>query len=145
MSEVSVTVNNISKVYEHYNEITETITKYSRRARQIKIEGSDWLFAQRKIKELSEIELAMVIEYHRTYFQLLLVEDADRKTAKMHRFAGVKIQGTSSVSASVTTTVTKSTQTKSTKAAAQLSSLLSSMLAKGLKPADIAAMLKGKP
>src|SRR5215472_5341412 len=39
MSDLSVTKESISKTYEHYNELTDTVTKYSRRARQIKVEG----------------------------------------------------------------------------------------------------------
>ena len=144
MSDISLRVENVSKVYEHYNEVTNIVSRYSRRARSIKMEGQDWLFAQRKIKTLSDAELAMQIEYHRTSLQLLLVESEERKAAAMQRYAGVKIQSPASSVITTVTSTKKVTEAKSTKQSAQLSSLLSSMLAKGMTMDQITAMLKGK-
>lgn len=149
MSDLSVTKEIITKAYEHYNEETDTTTRYARKARQIRIEGLDWLFAQRKIKLLTDPELDMVVEYHRNYLSLLLVEAEQRRTEKMHRYAGVKIQlptPTTSTTTTKTTTI-KSTKTSSTKKQAQaqaaLSVLLQSLTAKGMSVDQITAMLKG--
>jgi len=135
MSDVQVSKETIHKVYEHYNEETDIYTRYSRKARRINISGQDWLFAQRKIKDLTDEELDMVIEYHRSMCNLLLAENEERKNKKMHRYAGVKV--TPIVAAPTVA------QPKASAAKAQLKSLMAGMLAKGLKPEQIAAMLKG--
>ena len=141
MSDVAVTVDKITVTYEHYNEATDTVTTYSRRGKKITIDGFDWLFTQRKIPALTDAELPMAIEYHQTYCRLLIAEAEQRRTEKAHRFAGVKMQ---TASTSTTTIVSKSTQTKSTKQAAQLSALMSAMIAKGMTMEQIKQMLGGK-
>lgn len=149
MSDMSVTKQTITKTYEHKNEETGQIAYYRRKAREIKIEGLDWLFAQRKITELSDTELDLAIEYHRNIYSLMLTEQERRRNEKMHRYAGITVKipthststGTKS-SSTVTTTVKKTRTVSKDKAAEQVAALLRSMLAKGLKPEDIARMMK---
>jgi hypothetical protein len=145
-SELSVEKTVISKTYEHYNEETDTTTRYSRKARQIKVEGLDWLLAQRKIPSLTDGELDMAIEYHRQLASLMLTEAEKRRAEKLHRYAGVKIvpvapTGTTTSTVEIKKTVVKNTQTKNQNKA---QSLISALLAKGLTMEQITQMIMGK-
>jgi hypothetical protein len=148
MSDVSVSKSVITKSYEHRNEETGQLSYYRRRAREIKIDGLDWLFAQRKIPELSDAELDLTIEYHRNILQLMIAEQEKKHAAYLHRNAGVKVHFASTPAAGVTSTTTttvKKTRTVSKqKATEQLNALLKDLLAKGLKPEDIAKMVGKK-
>jgi hypothetical protein len=118
---------------------------YRRRAREIQISGLDWLFAQRKIVELSDLELDLSIEYHRNILSLMCTEQEQRRTAKMHRYAGVKIHlapSVTDVNHTTTTTVKKTRTVSKTKAQEQIAALLKNMAAKGMTMDKIAAMLR---
>lgn len=148
MSDISVTKQVISKEYVHRDEHEHITSVYRRRAREVKIEGLSWLFAQRKIYELSDVELDMTIEYHRNILSLMIDEQERRRNAKMHRYAGVKVNiptpsGTS-VSSTTTTTVKKTRTVSKNKAEEQLQALIGAMAkSKGLDANTIAAILKG--
>jgi hypothetical protein len=145
LSDVSVSKSIITKTYEHKNAEGQTVF-YRRRAREIQINGLDWLFAQRKINELSDVELDLSIEYHRNILSLMITEQEQRRTAKMHRYAGVKVHiptpTTTGVHDSTTTTVKKTRTISKTKAQEQIAALLKQMQAKGMTMDKIAAMLK---
>lgn len=149
MSDISITKQVITKSYEHTNPETGAHTFYRRRAREIKIEGLDWLFAQRKIAELSDVELDLSIEYHRNIEQLMIAEQERRRNVRMHRFAGVafkipKTPSTTSVSDSTTTTVKKTRTVSKNKAAEQLAVLLKQMQSKGKDINKLAEMIGEK-
>ena len=147
MSDVSVEKSVITKTYEHRNEETGQLSFYRRRAREIKISGLDWLFAQRKIPELTDSELDLTIEYHRNILQLMIAEQEKKRTAYMHRNAGVKVHIVSpaaGVTSTTTTTVKKTRTVSKEKATEQLNALLKDLLSKGLKPEDIARMVGKK-
>ena len=148
MSDISVSKSTITKTYESTNQETGIKTFYRRRAREIKIDGMSWLFAQRRIKELGDEELDMVIEYHRNVLSLLIDESERRRNEKMHRYANVKMVIPTAATTKVTdtsSTTTKRTRTVSkTKANEGVAALLSSLLAKGMKLEDIAAQIAGK-
>jgi hypothetical protein len=150
LSDLSVTKQVITKTYTHENPETKEISVYRRRAREIKIGGLDWLFAQRKIIDLSDVELDMVIEYHRNLCSLMIAESERRRNDRMHRYAGMKVSiptpSTTTVSSSSTTTTTvkKTRTTSKNKQSEQLASILASLKAKGLSIEDIAKMVAGK-
>lgn len=139
----------ITKTYEHeyYDDKKDQMIKskpYSRRARKIEIGGLDWLFAQRKIRTLTDAELDMSIEYHRALQSAMLMEAEERRNAKAHRYANSKVVF-STPSATVTQTVSKkTTTTNSNKQAAKLSALMQSLLSQGLTAEQLSAMLGGK-
>jgi hypothetical protein len=144
LSDIAVSKSVITKTYEHRNAQGDTVF-YRRRAREIQISGLDWLFAQRKIVDLSDLELDLSIEYHRNILSLMCTEQEQRRTAKMHRYAGVKIHLTPSVTDvnhTTTTTVKKTRTVSKTKAQEQIAALLKNMAAKGMTMDKIAAMLK---
>jgi hypothetical protein len=145
LSNVTMLKEVVTKTYEHYNEETDVVTVYKRRAKSIRLEGMDWLFAQRKIKDMSDDSLELAIEYHRQLlFNGLIAEREARRVKYAHRNAGLPLPAMSpakdSATEAVTTTkVTK--QIKSTKNAAAANGLLQSMLAQGLNMTQIMALL----
>lgn len=143
MSELSVTKETVTKTYERTDNNGDVVSTYSRRARQIKLDGLDWLFAQRKIPTLTDAELDMAIEYHRVYCNLLLVENERRRAERMHRYAGIKLvlPSTSAQDSTTTQTVTKTKKTVSTKSKASALSIVEALLASGMSLEDVVAKL----
>ena len=146
LADVTLHKEIVTKTYTHetYDEETDTTitTQYSRRAKQLKLEGSDWLFVQRKIVNMSDDALELAIEYHREILQAMMHEREDRRTKYLHRFAGVKL-GTETVSSNTSAdglTVKKTKTISSTKAAATATGMMESMLASGKM--DAATLLK---
>ena len=139
LSDVSMIKEVVVKTYEHYDEETDTTTSYRRKARSIRLEGMDWLFAQRKICTLSDDALELAIEYHREILQGMLAEREDRRNKKAHRYANVNFQ----------VDTAKSTETKTTKkissskAQANANGVLQAMQAAGLSITDILKLLEG--
>lgn len=148
MSDVGITKEVITKTYEHKSAETDQVTFYRRRARQMRIFGLDWLFAQRKINDLSDVELDLDIEYHRNLMKLMIDEQERRKNEKMHRYAGMRVvlptPATTTVSSVKQTTVKKSSTVSKSKSTEQLQALLSSMKAKGVTMESLAQLLKKK-
>lgn len=150
LSDISLQKETVVKTYttESYDENTDTTTTsvYKRRAKSIKLEGLDWLFAQRKIVSMSDESLELAIEYHREILTGMMAEREDRKAKFMHRFAGIKA-GHESVnvdSATSSSTVVKRTRTiSSTKASATASAAMQAMLAQGMDAASLLKMLEG--
>lgn len=145
MSDVSVTKSVITKTYESTNDDGEKHF-YRRKAREVKIEGLDWLFTQRKIPEYSDSELELTIEYHQARLNLMLAETERRRTEKSHRYAGVKVvfPTTTGTSTTSSTTVKKSRTISKDKAQEQAAALLKSLQAGGMNINDIIAALGGK-
>lgn len=140
MSDISLTKQVITKTYESTNPETGEKSFYRRRARDIKIDGLSWLFAQRRITELADVELDLAIEYHRNICSLMIAESERRRNEKMHRYANVKlipIPSTTTVSTGTTTTVKKTRTVSKNKAAEGAAAILSSMLGKGMSIQDI--------
>lgn len=145
LSEVTLHKEVVTKTYEHYNEETDVVTVYKRRAKSIRLEGMDWLFAQRKIKDISDDSLELAIEYHRQLlFNGLIAEREQRRIKYLHRNAGASLPSVSPQkdSATSSTTVTKTTKTiKSTKATATADGALKAAMAKGLTKEQLNALL----
>jgi hypothetical protein len=146
LSDISMSKSTITKTYKHKNDETGTTTFYRRKAREIKIDGLDWLFSQRKIVELSDMELDLSIEYHRNILSLMIAEQERKRTEYMHRYAGVKIHipmpATTTVHDSTTTTVKKTRTVSKNKQQEQLAAMLKQMQAKGLGLNDIMKLIK---
>lgn len=146
MSDISVTKQVITKTYEHQNPETGECTFYRRRAREIKIDGLSWLFAQRRITELADVELDMAIEYHRNICSLMITESERRRNEKMHRYANtpmpIPTPSTTTVTNGTTTTVKKSRTVSKTKGTEQVAAILASLQAKGMSIADILKAVK---
>ena len=144
LSDMSVEKSTISKEYIHKDENNNITSVYRRRAREIKINGLDWLFAQRKIATLSDVELDMSIEYHRNIMHLMIDEQERRRNAKMHRYAGVRVvmptPGATTVTDTTHTTVKKTRTVSKSRQQEQLNAILSTVASK--KGLDMEAVLK---
>jgi len=146
MSDITVQSSIITKTYEHKNDETGVHTFYRRKAREIKISGLDWLFAQHKIVTLTDLELDLAVEYHRDILALMITEYESRRNAHFHKYAGVKVtMPPLTKDRSIVTVTTRKTRTVSkTKAQEQLAALVAQMLAKGMTPDMLAALGGGK-
>lgn len=120
------------------------------KSRQLIFSGLDWLFFQRKIFTLSDIELSLAIEYHHTIYQSMLAERERRKIEYFHRNAGKQIKlhistgdTISSNSKSVTVKQTKVTKVvKQATSDVQLKVMLQALLDSGLTPEQIKQKFK---
>jgi len=147
MSDISVTKQVISKEYVHRDEHSNITSVYRRRAREVKIDGLSWLFAQRKVVELSDVELDMAIEYHRNIMILMIDEQERRRNARMHRYANkfyIPTPSTTTVSDTTHTTVKKTRTVSKNKQQEQLNALLGTMGAKGININKIMSILNSK-
>ena len=141
LSDLSLTKETVIKTYEHYDEATDVVTSYRRKATRVKLDGLNWLFSQRKIVSLSDDDLELSIEYHRQLLTGMIDERETRRMNKAHRFAGLPMPKSSDSATSTTTKVTKNI--KSNKQAATADSLLQSALSSGMTPKQILVMLSG--
>lgn len=135
-------------------------------ARHLMFEGKDWMFAAKRVLDMSEEELGSTIEYHRTIFGALINEMEARKIARNKKNLSLIAKGSSlkipsiksgmytdgtpmtigTDSTTVTTTTIKrtritATQTNST--AVALTSIIAIMKAQGLGEEQIKAKLLG--
>ena len=133
----------ISKRTVHYDPLTDTVRVYTRRppARSIHIEGDDFLFAQRRIATLSDVELELSIEFHKEYLQLLAAEQDRRKIERIHKQSQLKMAlptGTTSKTVKETKTTTT---TKQNKKADQITALFEQLLLSGKSIQEIQAII----
>jgi hypothetical protein len=145
LSDVSLHKEVVTKTYTYYNEETDTLTEYKRRARYIKLEGLDWLFAQRKIIALSDNELELAVEYHREILNGMLKEREERRIKQLHRFANTPKDAATQNLDSASVVASKVIRTKtiqSSKAAATANATMQAMFAAGMTPAQLLAMLE---
>jgi len=147
LHDVQVTFSDVIKTETHINQSTNQPYTRTRKARQIKLGGMHWLFAQRKIGEMNDIELAAAIEYHRAYYDTLIFEREKRRIDNFHRNAKkqYKINNSSAIITS-TTTVKKSKTISVGKPKTQevnLSAALQLLLKQGLTMDQIAKMVAG--
>lgn len=134
MSAIELTRSVVTKTYEHYDEITDTLRTYSRKARDIKMSGDDWMFAQRRIRSMTDAEGMLATEFHRNYLMLLIDDQERRRNEKAHRNAGKTFVLPSASSTTTTTTVQKKISTvkldkKKEQLAAQLANLTQDQIA----------------
>lgn len=63
----------------------------ARKAREIKLEGSDLFFAEKSIKDTPEHMIDLRIEYHRYMYHGLLLEKQEQKIRRMANLPKVKL------------------------------------------------------
>lgn len=148
--DVTVQIDTITKIESSSTSAEAgSVTRRTRKARQIKIGGLHWLFVQRKIPDLTEEELTLAIEYHRGLYDGLIYEREVRRSEHLHRNAGkqVKIPSISNTETTITTTVKKSRVTKSLKpdkAAANFASAIQELMKHGLSVEQIKTAIAAK-
>lgn len=144
MSDISLTVEKIYKVYEIYDENNNKIERRRAKGTEYKMGGLDWLFAERKIYNMNEAELELALEYYRELVKLILNEREIRKMEAKHRFANKKVGRpvSSPVAVTATVEVKKTVQTVSSKKKAQFEALFNMLISQGMTPEQIAKLGK---
>jgi hypothetical protein len=150
LAEISLHKEIVTKTYTHesYDEDTDTTTttEYRRRAKSIRLDGMDWLFAQRKIITQSDDSLELAIEYHRQILNGMLAERERRRTEFMHRYAGVKVDSNPSgqvdVLSASSVEVKKTKTISSTRAVQNANAVMQSMMGQGMDAKKILEMLE---
>lgn len=153
ISDFTIKETIIEKIVEH--ERPDGSISFSRKyqARNIKLEGTDWLFAAHLLSEMTDQEIEATIEFHRANVGLLLDERQSRQHERYKKLAGIKI-----------TSVKHETQEEREKREAKelakankksrvktkdvtmdtLAAALQQLAKSGLTQAQIVEMLKGK-
>lgn len=132
LSNISLHKEIVTKTYDITDEEGKVIKQVSRSARLKRLEGFDWLFAQRKIYTMSDESLELAIEYHREILTGMLNEREQRRTKFLHRFANVKYEIPPKDSTTSTTTVKKVKTVSSNRDSAMASAMLKVFLAQGM-------------
>jgi hypothetical protein len=145
LDDVSVTITDIKTEKIITTQSGSTYTK-SQKAKQIKLGGMHWLFAQRKIDSLTDDQCELAIQYHRAYLNRMLAEREIRQHKNYHRNQGKVFklsQAESPFSETVTTSQTTTKKTKTIKAVSKNKAILdmtSKMAAMGLSVEQMIAL-----
>jgi hypothetical protein len=149
LKDISIDISIIRKTSIHSNHETGQTYIRSRKARQIKLGGQHWLFAQRRITDMNDEDLLLAIEYHRGMYDSLIYEREKRRAENFHRNANKVFK----VPTSATGTILSSSTVKKTKTikAAQpavtetnTASLFEALLKQGFTKEQLIAMAMGK-
>lgn len=91
ISDFTIKETIIEKIVEH--ERPDGSISFSRKyqARNIKLEGTDWLFAAHLLSEMTDQEIEATIEFHRANVGLLLDERQSRQHERYKKLAGIKV------------------------------------------------------
>jgi hypothetical protein len=149
LKDIELTEEILIRRSEHISEDTGQVYHRTQRARHIVLGGLDWLFINKKIETINDVELAMAIEYHQAIFNGLCYEREKRRVDHFHRNAGkqytVRVSTTDTIDPLTEVTIKKVKKTKIVPKSGDetnLRALIDKMLKAGLKPADILAMSK---
>jgi hypothetical protein len=114
----------------------------SRKARQIKLGGLHWLFAQRKIKDMSDDDTLRAIEYHHAIYNLLLHERETRRNEAFHRNANKTFKVPQNHT--TTTKTVKKVKTVKTPIVPDLTTIIAQLKKAGFSDEQIMNMAMGK-
>lgn len=142
-------------VREVHNDEGEVTSSKHFRIRHITVSGSDWLFYNRAISTLSDIELDLAIEYHRSILNGMLNERDSRFVTKIQRNKGKKAGNESKpllesplyhsgdgAKLSVSRTTTRTTRVKTVRTTQSGASAKADETIDGIPGAVMKAMLK---
>lgn len=143
LHDVQVTIETVRRTVISENASTGQVTTRSRKARQITLAGSHWLFNQRKIVDMTDLELTLAIEYHETFLHSLVYERDLRRIEKFHRNADKPFKvktSNSTITSTIKKTKTIKAKTPDT-AEANIGVFIEQLKASGMSLADIKAMM----
>ena len=81
-----------TKITSYTNNAGQITTRRKQIAKNLKLTGTDWLFANTQISLLTDEELMETIEYHRAIASVMLLEREERRTDELNKLSRVKIQ-----------------------------------------------------
>ena len=114
---VTETIETKTTIYENSNG-TE-VTRKRQIAKSLRLEGTDWLFANTQISLLNDEQLLAAIEYHRNIAGIMLLEREERKTEQLNKLSRVKINIRKPEDATKQPRVTKTKEVKTAEAKKQ--------------------------
>lgn len=79
-----------TKITQHVDEEGNVLSQRRQIARNLKLTGTDWLFAAAKISTLNDEEMDASIEYHRAIFNSLLEERELRRKEYFNKVHNIK-------------------------------------------------------
>jgi hypothetical protein len=82
-----------TKTTVHTNDAGEVTYTRRQTAKNLKLEGTDWLFSAAKIPTLTDEELLATIEYHGALKSMMLQEREARHVERYRKLASIKIIG----------------------------------------------------
>ncbi len=91
LADFKVTESIETKVTEISNAKGEVISRRMQHATKYTLSGSDWMFTQRAIVDMSDQDLENTIEYHRAAASVMLTEREHRRQEKAHKLSQMKI------------------------------------------------------
>jgi hypothetical protein len=156
LHDVTVVTETISKTQEYYNENKDKVGSHTRKAKRIMISGMDWLFQQRKIIDLTDAELDLAIQYHRSIYDGMMYEREKRRAEHLHRNQSKSFRIPTSKTNDVSigeTLVTSTTEVKKTRTVrgtkpnsdqTNLESAIKALMGMGLSLDDITKQLLKK-
>lgn len=132
------------KTTERQNEAGEVISRRRQICKNLRLEGTDWLFESTRIQDMTDDEILASVEYHGAIKSLLINEREDRKLARYKKLSGIRI--TSKIKeVDNRTSGERKTCTKSEKKAPDANSVaaaLNVLLGAKIDPAVLAAALQ---
>jgi len=134
-----------TKITTYTNGSGQILTRRKQIAKNLKLVGTDWLFANTQISLLTDEELMETIEYHRAIASVMLLEREERRTDELNKLSRVKIniKKRDDVDATGAIKVKKAKKAPKAKADAGTDAKVAEALQQlaQLKPEDLAALL----
>jgi hypothetical protein len=80
-----------TKITEHLNDAGEVVSRKRQVCKNLRLQGTDWLFTAHKITTLTDEELIATIEYHREIASRMLQERETRRVEHYQKLKQVKL------------------------------------------------------
>lgn len=84
MSDIIIEDTTFTKTSQTYDDITDTIHTETRTCRDVTFNGIDWMFACKRLSEMSDVEAKIELEYHRAMVHFL-ESDLLQRSVKTYR------------------------------------------------------------
>lgn len=91
MVDVNLTEEVIVKEQIFHNSAGAETYRRRQIAKKLKLSGSDWLFANYQIGEISDEELGIAIEHHKSIATAMMLERESRRVEHLQKLRGIKV------------------------------------------------------
>jgi len=119
----------------------EVLSRKRQTARNIRLEGMDWLFQAQKISSMTDEDILNAIEYHGAIKSLLINEREERKVEHYKKLQGIRISPRVETPAITNGKKTRTRVEKKAPDANAVASALNTLLGANIDPAMLAAAL----
>lgn len=119
----------------------EVVSRKRQTARNIRLEGMDWLFQAQKISTMTDEDILNAIEYHSAIKSLLINEREERKVEHFKKLQGIRITARADTAPVVSGKRTRTKVEKKTPDANAVAAALGTILKANIDPAMLAEAL----